>query len=53
VSKGWDVPHRKHKSVEKDVEDFFKLLSIDNKIKVHWNKRPFFRKGKQRNDFSI
>lgn len=53
VSRGWDVPHRKHKSVEKDIEDFFKLLSIDNKIKVHWNKRPFFRKGKQRNDFSI
>jgi len=53
VSKGWDVPTSKYKSVERDVEDFFKLLSIVNKIKIHWNKRPFFKKGKTRNDFSI
>ena len=53
ASRSWDVPHSKYKSVERDIEDFFKLLSIENKIKVHWNKRPFFKKGKKRNDFTI
>jgi len=43
VMKRWDARVLKHKSVEKDIEDFFKLLSIKNKIKIHWNKRPVFR----------
>lgn len=29
-------------SFEKDVSDFFKVLSINNKVKIHWNKRPLF-----------
>lgn len=28
--------------VEKDIENFLKVFSINNKIKVHWNKRPLF-----------
>ena len=30
------------KRVEKDIGDFMKIFSIDNKVKVHWNKRPLF-----------
>lgn len=29
--------------VEKDIEDFIRIFSIDNRVKIHWNKRPFFR----------
>lgn len=29
--------------VEKDVQDFFKMFSINNPTKVHWNKRPIFK----------
>jgi hypothetical protein len=28
------------KKSEEDITDFFKIFSINNKIKVHWNKRP-------------
>jgi hypothetical protein len=31
--------------VEKDVEGFLKVFSINNKIKVHWNKTPIFNNG--------
>lgn len=31
------------KRSEKDIDDFFKIFSIVNKIKVHWNKRPAFK----------
>lgn len=30
------------KKVENDIADFFKIFSINNKVKVHWNKRPAF-----------
>jgi hypothetical protein len=30
------------KRLEKNVEDFIKIFSIKNKVKVHWNKRPLF-----------
>ena len=30
-------------SVEKDIADFLKMFSIENKVKVHWNKRPLFK----------
>ena len=28
--------------LEKNIEDFIKVFSIENKVKVHWNKRPLF-----------
>ena len=37
-------PHDTLKSLlkksETDITDFFKIFSINNKIKVHWNKTP-------------
>jgi hypothetical protein len=30
------------KRIERDIEDFMKIFSIKNRIKVHWNKRPLF-----------
>jgi hypothetical protein len=30
------------KRLEKNIEDFIKIFSIENKVKVHWNKRPLF-----------
>jgi hypothetical protein len=38
------TPHSTLKSTlrrsEKNIEDFIKMLSIPNRTKVHWNKRP-------------
>ena len=31
------------KKTEADIADFFKVFSINNRIKVHWNKRPSFK----------
>jgi hypothetical protein len=31
------------KKCETDIADFFKIFSINSKIKVHWNKRPIFK----------
>jgi hypothetical protein len=31
------------KQTESDIANFFKIFSINNKIKVHWNKRPSFK----------
>jgi hypothetical protein len=31
------------KKTENDIDDFFKVLSINNRIKVFWNKRPIFK----------
>lgn len=28
--------------MEKDIADFIKIFSINNRVKVHWNKRPLF-----------
>jgi hypothetical protein len=30
------------KKFESNISDFFRMFSINNKIKVHWNKRPLF-----------
>ena len=30
------------KRLEKNIEEFIKIFSIENKVKVHWNKRPLF-----------
>lgn len=30
------------KKIEKNIEDFIKIFSINNRVKVHWNKRPAF-----------
>lgn len=30
------------KKLEKDIEEFIRIFSIDNRVKVHWNKRPAF-----------
>jgi hypothetical protein len=30
------------KNIEKNIASFFKIFSINNKVKVHWNKRPAF-----------
>lgn len=29
--------------VQKDINNFFKVLSINSPTKVHWNKRPIFK----------
>ena len=34
----WEGSYRK--KIESDISDFMKILSIPNKLKVHWNKRP-------------
>jgi hypothetical protein len=31
------------KKIENDVSDFMKILSITNRLKIHWNKRPVFK----------
>lgn len=31
--------------IKKDIEDFLKIFSINNKVIVHWNKRPIFKDG--------
>lgn len=28
--------------VEKDISNFFRIFSINFKVKVHWNQRPLF-----------
>ena len=30
------------KKSEGDIADFLKIFSINNRVKVHWNKRPAF-----------
>jgi hypothetical protein len=37
----WEGSYRK--KIENDISDFMKILSINNKLKVHWNKRPSFK----------
>ena len=41
IEPNWDGSYRK--KIENDITDFFKIFSINNKIKVHWNKRPAFK----------
>ena len=33
------------KKIKSNISDFFKMFSINNRIKVHWNKRPVFKGG--------
>jgi len=30
------------KKYENNISDFFKIFSINSRVKVHWNKRPLF-----------
>jgi hypothetical protein len=41
IEPNWEGSYRK--KMENDISDFMKILSINNKIKVHWNKRPAFK----------
>ena len=41
IEPNWEGSYRK--KIENDISDFMKILSINNKIKVHWNKRPAFK----------
>jgi len=38
IEPNWDGSYRK--KIENDITDFMKIFSINNKIKIHWNKRP-------------
>ena len=39
------------KKTEADIADFFKVFSINNKIKVHWNKSPVFKNTQNSDSF--
>jgi hypothetical protein len=41
VEPNWDGSYRK--KIENDVNDFMKILSIPNRLKIHWNKRPAYK----------
>jgi hypothetical protein len=41
IEPNWEGSYRK--KIENDISDFMKILSINNKLKVHWNKRPSFK----------
>ena len=41
IEPNWDGSYRK--KIENDVNDFMKILSIPNRLKIHWNKRPAFK----------
>ena len=30
------------KKIETDIENFIRIFSIRNRVKIHWNKRPAF-----------
>jgi hypothetical protein len=38
IEPNWDGSYRK--KIENDITYFMKIFSINNKIKIHWNKRP-------------
>ena len=38
IEPNWDGSYRK--KIENDITDFMKIFSINNKIKIHWTKRP-------------
>lgn len=37
-----NTPKMSLSGVERDIVNFLKIFSLDNKIKVHWDKRPMF-----------
>ena len=45
IEPNWDGSYRK--KIENDISDFMKILSIPNKLKVHWNKRPALKDSKK------
>ena len=45
VEPNWDGSYRK--KIENDVNDFIKILSIPNRLKIHWNKRPEIKDPKK------
>jgi len=45
IEPNWDGSYRK--KIENDVSDFMKVLSIRNKLKIHWNKRPEIKDPKK------
>ena len=45
----WEGSYRK--KMENDISDFMKIISINNKIKIHWNKRPVFKDIKKSDSF--
>ena len=45
IEPNWDGSYRK--KIENDVNDFMKILSIRNKLKIHWNKRPEIKDPKK------
>lgn len=45
VQKGkGNAPFPKYKKIESDIMDFFKLIPIDERIKIHWNTKPKVKK---------
>jgi hypothetical protein len=45
IEPNWDGSYRK--KIENDISDFMKVLSIRNKLKIHWNKRPEIKDSKK------
>jgi hypothetical protein len=45
IEPNWDGSYRK--KIENDISDFMKVLSIRNKLKIHWNKRPEIKDPKK------
>ena len=46
-TKTWYTPHRIDIKVNREIENFLRMLSIQNNIKVHWDKRPLLKKDKK------
>ena len=45
IEPNWEGSYRK--KIENDVNDFMKILSIPNRLKIHWNKRPEIKDPKK------
>jgi predicted GTPase len=45
IEPNWEGSYRK--KIENDISDFMKILSIPNRLKIHWNKRPAFKDSKK------
>jgi hypothetical protein len=39
------TPRMSLNGVEKDISNFFKVFSVNNRIKIHWNKSPNLTKA--------
>jgi hypothetical protein len=49
IEPNWEGSYRK--KIETDISNFMKILSINNKVKIHWNKRPAFKDIKKSDSF--